>query len=59
MVKLVPILKNETRIEVILEIEFSRVPSFATGFVRAQISKSTAEGLDNIAREVEGLAEYR
>ena len=49
-IRLVQLGPGKTRIDVSWNIQFSKVPDFAQGFVRARLEESTVEALDKIAR---------
>src|SRR5881296_2879714 len=48
--KLVPLGARTTKIDVSWDIQFSAIPDFAQGFVRARLEESTREALDKIAK---------
>jgi len=49
-IKLVPLGARRTKIDVSWDIQFSAIPDFAKGFVRARLEESTREALDKIAK---------
>jgi ribosome-associated toxin RatA of RatAB toxin-antitoxin module len=49
-IKLVPLGARRTKIDVLWDIQFSAIPDFAQGFVRARLEESTREALDKIAK---------
>jgi len=49
-IKLVPLRARRTKIDVSWDIQFSAIPDFAKGFVRARLEESTREALDKIAK---------
>jgi ribosome-associated toxin RatA of RatAB toxin-antitoxin module len=49
-IRLVPLEAKRTKIEVSWNIQFSSIPDFAQGFVRARLEESTREALDKIAK---------
>ena len=49
-IKLVPLGARRTKIDVSWDIQFSAIPDFAQGFVRARLEESTREALDKIAK---------
>src|SRR5207247_6753410 len=49
-IKLVPLEAKRTKIEVSWNIQFSAIPDFAQGFVRARLEEGTREALDKIAK---------
>jgi ribosome-associated toxin RatA of RatAB toxin-antitoxin module len=51
---LVPLGKNDTRVDVYWNLDIKDVPSFVQGIVRGQISKATEEALKRFKKEAEG-----
>src|SRR5207244_9573002 len=49
-IKLVPLEAKRTKIDVSWDIQFSAIPDFAQGFVRARLEEGTREALDRIAK---------
>jgi ribosome-associated toxin RatA of RatAB toxin-antitoxin module len=49
-IKLVPLGKRRTKIDVSWNIQFSAIPVFAQGFVRSRLEEGTREALDKIAK---------
>src|SRR3989449_8299402 len=49
-IKLIPLEAKRTKIDVSWNIQFSALPDFAQGFVRARLEESTREALDKIAK---------
>src|SRR5437879_2144927 len=49
-IKLVPLGARRTKIDVSWDIQFSAIPDFAQGCVRARLEESTREALDKIAK---------
>jgi hypothetical protein len=49
-IRLVPMGARRTKIDVLWEIQFSEIPVFAQGFVRARLEEGTREALDKISR---------
>ena len=49
-IKLVPLEAKRTKIDVSWDIQFSAIPDFAQGFVRARLEEGTREALDKIAK---------
>src|SRR2546425_13073465 len=49
-IKLIPLEAKRTKIDVSWDIQFSAIPDFAQGFVRARLEEGTREALDKIAR---------
>jgi carbon monoxide dehydrogenase subunit G len=52
-IKLVPLGKRRTKIDVSWNIQFSAIPVFAQGFVRSRLEEGTREALDKIAKAAE------
>jgi hypothetical protein len=50
---LVPVTKNETRVNVAWDLALSGVPGFVEGIVKNQISKVTEEALKKVAEAAE------
>ena len=49
-IKLIPLGAKRTKIDVSWNIQFSAIPDFAQGLVRARLEESTREALDKIAK---------
>jgi ribosome-associated toxin RatA of RatAB toxin-antitoxin module len=49
-IKLVPLGAKRTKIDVSWDIQFSAIPVFAQGFVRARLEEGTRKALDRIAK---------
>jgi ribosome-associated toxin RatA of RatAB toxin-antitoxin module len=52
-IKLVPLGRKRTRVNVSWDIQFSAIPVFAQGFVRSRLEEGTREALDRIAKAAE------
>jgi len=52
-IKLVPLGKRRTKIDVSWNVQFSAIPVFAQGFVRSRLEEGTREALDKIAKAAE------
>jgi len=49
-INLIPLGARRTKIDVSWNIQFSAIPDFAQGFVRARLEEGTREALDRIAK---------
>lgn len=52
LTKLVP---RGTKIEIMWNVEFSQIPTFAQGYVRSRLEENTHEALERIRKAVENL----
>jgi len=52
-IKLVPLGKRRTKIDVSWNVQFSAIPVFAQGFVRSRLEDGTREALGKIAKAAE------
>src|SRR5882672_6332269 len=52
-IKLVPLGKRRTKIDVSWNVQFSAIPVFAQGFVRSRLEEGTREALGKIAKAAE------
>ena len=56
-IKLVPLEAKRTKIEVSWNIQFSAIPDFAQGFVRARLEEGTRDALDRISKAAQAGGE--
>jgi len=56
-IRLVPLAARRTKIDVSWNIQFSAVPDFAQGFVRARLEEGTRDALDRISKAAQAGGE--